>query len=172
MDTAIRKATPADIEKLYEISVRTYMETFDSVNTEKNMREYLGRAFEKKKLLGELSNPHSEFYFAYCDGTLAGYLKLNEAPSQTDVQDEASLEVERLYVARDFQGAGIGRSFMELAVRLAKERKKRYVWLGVWEHNEKAKRFYAKYGFYKIGEHPFVMGDDAQTDYVMRKDLE
>ena len=60
---------------------------------------------------------------------------------------------------------------MEQAIRIANLRKKRYVWLGVWEKNEKALRFYKKTGFYEIGTHSFFVGDEEQTDSLMRKDL-
>jgi len=102
---------------------------------------------------------------------LAGYLKVNEAPSQSDVNDYNSLEVERLYVLKKFQRNGLGAYLMERAIDMAISMGKSYVWLGVWERNEKALRFYEKQGYYKIGEHPFYMGSDKQTDYLMRKDL-
>ena len=91
---------------------------------------------------------------------------------QTDIHDEQSLEIERIYVSKEFQGEGLGRCLMEKAISTAIRRKKKYVWLGVWEKNEKALRFYKRNGFYQIGTHSFVMGDDEQTDYIMRKDLE
>jgi ribosomal protein S18 acetylase RimI-like enzyme len=70
-----------------------------------------------------------------------------------------------------FQGKGLGRALIEHAIKIAWEKKKTYIWLGVWEKNEKALAFYQKHRFYKIGTHPFFMGDDEQTDYIMRKDL-
>ena len=60
---------------------------------------------------------------------------------------------------------------MEYSIKTAADNGKNYVWLGVWEKNEKALKFYKKNGFYRIGEHSFVIGNDVQTDYIMRKDL-
>ena len=82
------------------------------------------------------------------------------------------MEIERIYVSGEFQGQGLGRYLMEQAIAMAVAQKKRYVWLGVWEHNEKALQFYKANGFYKISTHHFVMGDDVQTDDLMRKDLD
>ena len=135
------------------------------------MEEYLNRAFDREKLRRELSDKNSMFFFLLSDEKPAGYLKVNEAPSQTDVNDPASLEIERIYVSGEFQGEGLGRYLMEQAIRMAVERKKKYVWLGVWEKNEKAIRFYKRNGFCQIGTHSFDMGEDVQTDYIMRKDL-
>ena len=119
----------------------------------------------------ELSNPDSSFHFLYWDDRLAGYIKLNEAGAQTDVHDEQSLELERIYISKEFQGHGLRRFLMDQAIGIALQRKKKYVWLGVWEKNTKALAFYKKSGFYPVGTHTFVMGDDVQTDYIMRRDL-
>lgn len=160
-----------DFDTLRELSIRTYYETFAHLNTPEDMAAYLEDAFNVDKLSKELNDSNSSFFFLYTDNRLAGYLKMNEAPSQTDINDAASLQIERIYVTSEFQGAGLGRYLMEQAIAIAIERNKAYVWLGVWEKNEKAIRFYKKNGFYKIGTHIFVMGEDVQTDYVMRKDI-
>ena len=140
-------------------------------NTPENMRAYLDCAFNISKLKAELSNLNSAFYFLYKDNTIAGYLKINNFPNQTDINDNSSLEIERFYILSEFQGQGLGKYLMEKAIKIAIKLHKEYVWLGVWEHNEKAKSFYKKLGFYRIGEHSFFMGDDEQTDYIMRKSL-
>ena len=171
MNVVLRKCSSNNFETLRELSIRTYYETFAHLNTAEDMAAYLEDAFNVERLTQEFNDPNSAFYFLYTDGNLAGYLKLNEVPSQTDINDAESLEIERIYVSSEFQGAGLGRYLMEQAIAIAKERKKKYAWLGVWEKNEKAIRFYKKNGFYEIGTHKFVMGEDAQTDYIMRKDL-
>ena len=171
MNKSLSKCSIRDLQILRELSIRTYHETFAHLNTEEDMAAYLNCAFNEDRLIKELSDVNSEFYFLYCGEKLAGYLKLNEAPSQTDINDKESLEIERIYVSSEFQGEGLGGFLMEQAVAKAIERDKKYVWLGVWEKNERAIRFYRKNVFYEIGTHSFVMGEDVQTDYVMRKDL-
>ena len=101
----------------------------------------------------------------------AGYLKLNYAPAQTECQDAASLEIERIYVRRSHLGKGVGAELMRYAVERARRDNLEYVWLGVREHNPRALRFYEKHGFYRFGEHGFLLGDDPQLDYLLRKDL-
>ena len=171
MDTVFKKCTPEDFEELRAFSIRTYRETFAPLNTRENMDAYLESAFQADKFRRELEDPHSAFWFLSHDGRTAGYLKLNEASAQTDLKDPDSLEIERIYVAGEFQGRGLGQELMAYAVAQAVKQGKKYVWLGVWEKNAKAIRFYQKNGFYEIGTHSFVMGEDVQTDYVMRKDL-
>lgn len=171
MDIFLKPCIMEDIDELRRLSIQTYHETFSAFNTPENMEEYLRCAFDREKLRKELEDKNSLFFFLLSGEKLAGYLKVNEAPSQTDVNDPASLEIERIYVSGEFQGEGLGRYLMEQAISMAVERKKKYVWLGVWEKNEKAICFYKRNGFYQIGTHSFVMGDDEQTDHIMRKDL-
>ena len=167
----IKKCTLQDLDSLCKISIETFYQTFADTNTEENMKAYLESAYNKEKICKELCNPDSSFFFLYVEERVAGYMKINEYPSQTDINDSEALELERLYMLKDFQGAGLGNDLMNYAISIATERGKKYVWLGVWEHNERAKHFYGKHGFYRIGEHSFKVGDDVQTDYVMRRDL-
>lgn len=170
-DISLKLCLPDDLDKLRELSIQTYYNTFAAQNTPEDMSEYLNNAFDREKLHKELSDENSMFFFLYFNKKLAGYLKLNEAPSQTDINDKDSLEIERIYVSEEFQGEGLGRYMIEQALCIAQKRKKKYAWLGVWEKNEKAIRFYERNGFFKIGSHNFVMGKDMQTDYIMRKNL-
>ena len=160
-----------DLHELRELSISTFYETFSPMNTPEDMENYLATSFDEAKFRRELSDSNTEFFFVYSGEELAGYMKLNEAPSQSDVNDKASLEIERIYVLSKYQGEGLGALLMDKAISTARERDKEYIWLGVWEKNEKALAFYKKHGFHKIGEHSFVIGSDIQTDHLMRLDL-
>lgn len=167
----LRRCTVADLNTLRDLSIEIFCETFAPLNTPENMDAYVQSAYTLPKLRREMEDPKQEFYFAYADGILAGYLKVNEAPSQSEINDPNALELERIYVAKEFLGAGVGQFLMDQAVEMARNRGKKYIFLGVWEYNHRAKRFYQKNGFYRFGQHTFVMGDDPQTDYLLRKDL-
>lgn len=160
-----------DLVTLQEFSCKTYSDTFGHMNTPSNMKDYLEQAYDIDKLRDELSNSYSTFYFLYTDEKLTGYLKLNEYKAQTDIYDLQSLEIERIYVIKEFQGKGLGSAIIKKAIDTANIRKKSYVWLGVWERNHKAITFYKKNGFYVIGKHSFFMGKEEQIDFIMRKDL-
>ena len=167
----IRQCSENDLEILRELSAETFRETFAPMNTPEDMKAYLESSFIAEKFRRELRDVSTTFFLLYSGGKAAGYLKLNDAPSQTDINDPASLEVERIYVLAEFQGCGFGALLMDKAVSVARERGRDYLWLGVWEKNEKAQGFYRKRGFYRIGEHSFVIGSDRQTDYLMRLDI-
>ncbi len=117
----------------------------------------------------ELTNPDSEFYFAMNEDDIAGYLKLNFNNAQTEFQDKNALEIERIYVSGEHHGKHIGRQMLDFAVDIAAKQFD-YVWLGVWEHNHKAIGFYEHHGFEIFSSHEFLLGDDRQTDLLMKKE--
>lgn len=170
-DTKIKRCTVQDLQSLIDISRKTFSDTFAHLNDPKHFDPYLAKAFSPEQIKSELENPDTEFYFLYYDQKLAGYLKLNLAPAQSDIKDPESLEIERIYVLDTFQGLGLGKSLFHLALERARALSFRYIWLGVWEQNTKAISFYKAQGFYKFADHPFKLGDDLQSDYLMRLDL-
>jgi diamine N-acetyltransferase len=167
----IRKVNIKDIEKLKEIGKLTFAETFSSENSEDNMREYLENGFSIEKLTTELTDQNAEFYFAELDEKTIGYLKINIGQSQTEIKDKNALEIERIYVLKEFHGKKVGQILYDKAIELAKEKNVEYVWLGVWEQNPRAIRFYEKNGFVAFDKHVFNLGNDEQTDIMMKLNL-
>jgi ribosomal protein S18 acetylase RimI-like enzyme len=171
MGLSIRECREDEIEELQRISYDTYDETFRHLNTPETMQKYLSESFNQNTLLDELRNPNSTFYLVRKDDSLVGYLKLNEATAQTDINDPMALEIERIYIYKQHKGKGFGKELMKFALEKAEENGKRYVWLGVWEKNEEAIAFYVKAGFKIAGIHSFRMGDEIQLDYIMKKQI-
>lgn len=167
----IKKISIAALDQLQTLARQTFTESFAALNTEANMKVYLDNNLSREKLEEELANEHSEFYFAWYDDQVIGYLKLNHAPAQTDLHDEKSLEIERIYVLKAFQGQKIGQLLYEKALEIARQMHAEYVWLGVWEHNTGAIRFYQRNGFEVFHSHVFMLGDDVQTDLLMKLNL-
>ena len=167
----IRKINIQDIETLKEIGKLTFAETFSSENSEENMKEYLENGFSTEKLTAELTDQNAEFYFAELDGKTIGYLKVNVGQSQTEIKEKNTLEIERIYVLKEFHGKKVGQILYDKAIELAKEKNVEYVWLGVWEQNPRAIRFYEKNGFVAFDKHVFKLGNDEQTDIMMKLEL-
>ncbi len=165
----IQKATQSDLVALQEIGRRTFSETFAADNTAENLSQYLSVGFSAEKLTAELNNPESEFYLARLDKQLIGYLKVNWGAAQSEAQDPTALEIERIYVLQAFHGTSVGQQLYDLAYSIAQRRQATFLWLGVWEKNPRAIRFYQKQGFVEFGQHIFQFGDDAQTDILMKK---
>lgn len=157
-----------EVEQLQSISRQTFAETFSDSNSKENMDKYLNENLSIQKLSEELNNKNSHFFFIKDGERNIGYLKLNMGPSQTELKDETALEIERIYVIQEYQGKKVGQQLYEKAIQVAKEKKAQYVWLGVWEENHKAIQFYNKNGFEVFDKHVFVLGDEKQTDLMMR----
>ena len=167
-----RRITLDDLEKLQNIGRKTFEETFSESNSEENMRNYLEEGFSKEKLTAELKNKDSEFYFATLKDEVIGYLKVNFGESQTELKDSKALEIERIYVSKEFHGKSVGQILYDKAIEIAKQKGSEYVWLGVWEENPRAISFYKKNGFVEFDKHIFRLGDDEQTDIMMKMKLE
>lgn len=168
---AIIKVGLADIEKLQKIAKQTFFETFAASNSEADMQKYLDEKFTMVILTAEVTNPDSQFYFALLNNDVIGYLKLNQGKAQTESQDFNALEIERIYVLTAYHGKKIGQYLYEKALEIAQKCKVEYLWLGVWEHNPRAINFYSKNGFVEFDKHIFKLGNDEQTDIMMRLKL-
>lgn len=168
LNITIEQINNSHIEALQQIGRQTFSETFAESNSADNMAKYLAEAYAYEKLNEELNNPNSFFYFAILDEKIIGYLKLNMGGSQTELKDNDALEIERIYVLKDFHGKKVGQLLFDKALTIAKELQVAYVWLGVWEENKRALRFYTKNGFVEFDQHVFVLGDEAQTDIMMK----
>lgn len=171
VEIEIKKVSINDIDQLQKIGNQTFYETFSSVNSEVNMAKYLNEGFSSEKLTVELCDDNTEFYFATSDGKVIGYLKINFGQSQTELKDENALEIERIYVLKDFHGKNVGKLLYDQAIHTAKQKNAEYIWLGVWEENPRAINFYKKNGFVAFDKHIFKLGDDVQTDIMMRLSL-
>ena len=172
MTISFIKCTPEELHTLQEISYETFNDTFKHQNSPENMKSYLDSAFSIKQLEKELSNTDSEFFFVYYNNKIAGYLKVNTDEGQSEEMGNASFEIERIYIKKEFQKHGLGKYLLNKATEIAMERNKNKIWLGVWEKNENALAFYKRMGFVQTGAHSFYMGDEEQVDFIMTKKLQ
>jgi len=165
----IKKVSLSDIDELQSISTQTFLETFADLNTESDMKKYLDENLSIDKLAGELIIRDSEFYFASIHNKVVGYLKLNFGQAQTELKDQKSLEIERIYVLKEFYGKKVGQILFDTALQIASRIKADFLWLGVWEKNSRAINFYRKNGFVEFDKHIFRLGNDDQTDIMMKR---
>lgn len=171
-DITITRATTDDVYTLQQIGRQTFAETFTDNNSQESIARYLDESFATDKLTREISNEDSQFYFALDESEVIGYLKLNTGNAQTEPEDVSALEIERIYVLAAYHGKKVGQLLYNKAMQVADELKCSYVWLGVWEKNPRAIRFYEKNGFVPFNKHIFRLGGEEQTDIMMKKALE
>ncbi len=160
-----------EINVLSALSYRTFHEAFADQNNPEDFKAFISKAFTVEKLTREYEDPETEFYFTHVDDQLAGYLKLNFGDAQTEHELDNALEIERIYIDAPFQGKRIGEFMLNFSVEKARQKELDWIWLGVWEKNIRAFRFYEKHGFIKFGSHTFMVGNDPQTDLLMRRSL-
>lgn len=184
----IRHIEKKDLPHLLNFSKKTFTEAFAHLNNPTDFEAFLQTAFTLEKLENEFYTEGVLFYimtqeYAFADNpeVIVGFLKLNIARfpdskpvfySDFNYKKEELLEIERIYVDSTFQGKGIAQQLMEKAEAVAHEKNCLYLWLGVWNENAKALRFYEKMGFKTFGEHVFTIGTDDQTDILMIKKIE
>lgn len=167
----IKKISINDIHQLQKIGRQTFYETFSAANTEANMTKYLNEGFSVEKLSAELNDNNTELYFATLGNEVIGYIKLNFGQSQTELKDDKAVEIERIYVLKEYHGKKVGQLLYQKAMEIARQANAGYVWLGVWEKNQRAIHFYKKNGFVEFDKHIFKLGDDEQTDIMMKLPL-
>jgi ribosomal protein S18 acetylase RimI-like enzyme len=166
---ALKRIEPSEVQTLLTISREMFFTAFAHLNSPDDMTIYAAKAFTIEKLQDELANPDSHFYFAYANDQIAGYIKLNYNSAQTEFQDPETLEIERIYVGSNFQNQGVGQQLVQFAIDGATEKQFEYVWLGVWDENHNAIRFYERNGFQIFSSHEFMLGNDQQTDLLLKK---
>ncbi|WP_395319174.1 GNAT family N-acetyltransferase [Fructilactobacillus frigidiflavus] len=173
MASEIKKITntPENVEKLHQMMVDTFWDTYRGSSADHNIADYLKDNYSPQQIAAQLEQSNCAFYFIMKDGVAAGYMKLNFDDAQTETYDGESVEIEKLYVLNAFKRQGLGRQLLEFAEQIANQQHAEYLWLGVWSDNDKALAFYHEIGFRQTTTHTFNLGDDPQTDLVMVKKL-
>lgn len=169
MTLVIREATVADARLIADISHQTFYETFAAHNSKENMDKFLGQQFTKGKLILEVGARGNIFLLAYNNNSVAGYVKLRDERVPLSMGNVTALEVARLYAMAGQIGKGVGSVLMQSGIDIAKQLNKEWLWLGVWEKNQRAIDFYTKWGFEKFEETDFLLGDDLQRDWLMKR---
>ena len=171
-DIIISLATTKDAELIADLSRQTFFESFAEHNTKENMDKFLKEQFTRQKLIDEVKEPWHIFFLAFIRNEPVGYVKLRDTSVPLELANQPCIEIARIYSVRHKIGKGVGRKLMQACHDIAKQKQKKILWLGVWEKNQQAIDFYRKWGFEKFGDQNFILGDDVQTDWLMKKELE
>lgn len=172
LDTlAVRAATIADASAIAAFGARTFEESFGRDNTAEDMAAYLTKAFDVRAVEKEIADERVTYLVGEVDGRLASYAMVREGSAPVAVGESSPLELVRFYVDRPWHGSGLARAMMAACDAEARRRNAKTLWLGVWERNPRAIRFYEKCGFRDVGSHVFVLGTDAQTDRLMARPI-
>jgi len=170
-ELSIIVAGPEHAELIADLSRKTFFDTFAASNTRENMDMFMEVQFTKKALMEEVGAEENIFLLAFRGVEPVGYVRMRESTSPEQLGNLPAIEIARIYAVQDIIGKGVGSALMEKSLQIAQAKNKQLVWLGVWEHNYRAIDFYNRWGFTKFGEHPFILGTDMQTDWMMVKHL-
>jgi ribosomal protein S18 acetylase RimI-like enzyme len=171
VNITIRTATKQDAVLIADISHQTFYDSFAADNTKADMDKFLNEQFTKGKLMLEVGAAENIFLLAYFLDEIAGYVKLRNNKHPASLGNRNAMEIARLYAVKSMIGKGVGKALMLASIDIAKSEGREMLWLGVWERNQRAIDFYRKWGFEKFDETDFLLGDDVQRDWLMRKDL-
>jgi GNAT superfamily N-acetyltransferase len=163
----VRRALVADASTLAELGAATFTETFAEANTPEDFAAYMAASFSEAIQREELEDPNNTVFLAEREGDAVGYIMVRESRTPSCIAAEEALEIARLYARKATLGTGVGATLMQRALAEAAGRGKDAVWLGVWERNARAIRFYEAWDFHPAGTQPFLLGTDLQTDLVM-----
>ncbi|CAN5791647.1 GNAT family N-acetyltransferase [soil metagenome] len=166
IEVTTRRAGIADAKALAEISRQTFYDTFTGTCTEEDMQSFLEQYFNLNQVMKELKNENDNYYLAELNGEVIGYLRfMEDYESFPHMKQWKALELKRIYINKAHHGKGVAQVLMTLFMNYAIENKYQVVWLGVWEHNMRAQKFYEKFGFVDSGQtHDFPIGNTPQTD--------
>ena len=166
MEITIRRVTPADVSVLSAMAKQTFYDTFASTCTETDMQEFLYEGFNEEQLAKEINNENDLYFFAEADGLPVGYARFMEDYSSFPFMKQwKAMELKRIYVLKEHHGKGIAQKLMDFIIEFSQQAGYKVIWLGVWENNIRAQRFYKKYGFVNSGHtHDFPIGSTPQTD--------
>lgn len=171
MGISLKPATKQDAELVADLSRQTFHETFAHQNTQEDMDRFMNEQFTKQALMDEVGAEGNTFFLVLDGNTALGYVRLRESGNPDGLENVPAIEIARIYVLQSAIGKGVGKLLMQQSIATAMEMGKMVIWLGVWEHNQRAIDFYTRFGFEKFGEHPFILGNDVQTDWLMKKQL-
>ncbi|NOT51591.1 MAG: GNAT family N-acetyltransferase [Chitinophagaceae bacterium] len=167
----IRFCTTEDAALVADMSRQTFYETFASENSAENMDKFMQTQFSREVLVKEVGAGGDIFFLAYDDEKPVGYVRMREGDKLPELGNRRTIEIARIYAVMDSIGKGVGSVLMQKCIEVALERNKEVIWLGVWEKNKRAIDFYTRWGFEKFSTHVFMLGDDPQTDWLMKKEL-
>jgi diamine N-acetyltransferase len=171
MSLKIEPVYTSQIELLQQIGEKTYRENFSEIWTEVGINNYLQAQFDSNKLLNYLNEGNTKYFLSYWNLEPVGLIKLNSNKPLPNSLNEKGLELEKIYLRKEFSGRGIGEKMLNFVITQAIQNLERFVWLDVLKINDRAKKFYERNGFTVVDEIEFHT-DKLRIDmWVMKKQL-
>jgi ribosomal protein S18 acetylase RimI-like enzyme len=172
----VTEAVDADVPELADVAARTFPLACPPSVTPENIAAFIDENLSEARFRDYAADPDRSVLAAREDARMVGYVMLiRGVPDDEDVRRAVTLrpavELSKMYVLPDSHGAGVSVALMLAALSRAKEMDAVCIWLGVNQQNQRAQRFYTKYGFTINGTRSFRLGAGIENDYVMVRPL-
>ncbi len=171
MALEIRQATISDVQIISALGITTCYEAYFELDPSKDLAEYCVKFFSLEALTNEFEDANSTFLIAESDGKAIGYVKLREGKKIECLRGKNAIEVQRIYILEKMKGKRIGESLMNRCFEIAQEKGYETLWLGVWDKNIAAQKFYEKIGMKIIGTTDFSDGKNEFINLVFAKEI-
>lgn len=168
MNLSIRQANTSDVKIICALGITTFYEAYFEQDNSGDLADYVLESFDQVQIEAEINNADSTFFIAELNGKAVGYAKLRENSKVDCLKNEIAIELHRIYILERAKGKGVGRELMNRCFETARAKGYKMLWLGVWEQNSSALKFYEKIGFVKVGELQFPYGNAVGTNFVMK----
>ena len=170
----MRSALPEDTAALAALGRDSFCAAFEHLYDPKDLNAFLETAYAPGVIAKEIDNPaitHCVTEDAAGSG-LTAYIKLcnpSEYAEYSDAQNPLGLG--QLYTAPQRTGEGLGAALMDWALEQARLGAHDAIQLSVWAENQGAQKFYQRYGFAKIADISFWVGNHRDDEFLYEKRL-
>lgn len=166
----IRRATADDTVALAELGAATFVETFGHLYPPEDLQIFLAKSHTADRWSRTLSDPHRATWVAeHRDGRAIGFIGVGACKLPVQSLEADAGEVQQLYVFAEFHNLRLGARLMEAGLEWLAAQGQSPVYVGVWSENHGAQRFYARYGFSKVGEYGFPVGGTVDREFILKR---
>jgi diamine N-acetyltransferase len=166
MPPTIHPATAEDAAPLAAFAAQAFTDTYRELSDAQEIADYVAEHFRPGIMAGVIGDPACSTLLLRVGGELAGYAILKAEPAPACVTQRLPLKLWRLYLGAGFIGQGLGARLMAAVHAEARRRGAQTLWLGVYDRNLRAVRFYERFGFAKVGGQEFLFGGQIYIDPV------
>lgn len=172
-DVNLRPATAADIPALSRLATEGFVAKFGFLYGKKDLNAFLSDNMTQAAIARELADPDRTYCLATRDGQLVGYCKMARTPGWPDyARSDNTVELKQLYTDPTLTGHGIGAKLMDWAMAYAADVGAKEMHISVWSGNTDAHRFYARWGFSKLADITFRVGEQLDEEFLFARMLD
>lgn len=167
----IRKAGLTDVNLISALGITTCYEAYFELDPSHDLADYCINFFSLQQVTNELNNKNSTYLIAEFKGNAVGFVKLREGKKVDCLQDKNTIEIQRIYLLEKVQGRGFGKLLIDKSIEIGREKGYEMIWLGVWDKNIAAQKFYEKIGMKNVGITDFSDGKNKFINFVFAKEI-